>query len=329
MKKLPAILSLLIIAALLVAGFFSISTFALAPQQEFLQGQIEARRVMVAGKLAGRISSFSVREGDKVSQGDVIAEISSPEVEAKKMQAEGAYQAAKAQANKAKNGARKEQLNAAKALVNRAEQAANLAKTTFGRVQKLYEEGVVPVQKRDEAETQMNAANAQLDAAKAQYTEAVNGAREEDKAAANALVIQATGAKAEVKAYLDETKIVAPISGEVTLKISEEGEVVGAGMPVVAITDLRDAWAVFNIREDDLKDVREGKEFLLKVPALDTAVFMTVYYIASAGNYAVWKSSRESGGFDLKTFEVRLRPKAPVPGLRPGMTVLWNRNSEK
>lgn len=320
---------LLIIVALLIVGFGTIRHFALKPEQKYLQGQIEARRVMVAGKLAGRISEFSVREGDSVSKGDVIAEIFSPEVEAKKVQAEGAYKAAQAQADKAKKGARSEQIEAAKAVMNRAEQAANLAKTTYDRVQKLYDEGVLPVQKRDEAETQMNAANAQLAAAKAQYTEAMNGARDEDKAAANALVLQASGAKAEVKAYLDETKIVAPISGEVTLKVSEEGEVVGAGMPVVAITDLKDAWAVFNIREDNLKNVTKGSSFEIYVPALDKNVSMEVYYIASAGSYAVWKSSKESGGFDLKTFEIRLRPSVPVEGLRPGMTALWKIPSER
>lgn len=329
MKKVPAVLMLLIIVALLIVGFGTIRHFALKPEQKYLQGQIEARRVMVAGKLAGRISEFSVREGDSVSKGDVIAEIFSPEVEAKKVQAEGAYKAAQAQADKAKKGARSEQIEAAKAVMNRAEQAANLAKKTYDRVQKLYDEGVLPVQKRDEAETQMNAANAQLAAAKAQYTEAMNGARDEDKAAANALVLQASGAKAEVKAYLDETKIVAPISGEVTLKVSEEGEVVGAGMPVVAITDLKDAWAVFNIREDNLKNVTKGSAFEIYVPALDKNVSMEVYYIASAGSYAVWKSSKESGGFDLKTFEIRLRPSVPVEGLRPGMTALWKIPSER
>ena len=329
MKKIPAVLTLVMIVMLLVAAFLTIRNFALTPQQEYLQGQIEARRVMVAGKLPGRISSIAVHEGDAVKKGDIIAEISSPEVEAKKIQAEGAYKAAKAQAKKAKNGARSEQIDAAKAVLTRAEQAASLAKTTYERVQKLYDEGVIPVQKRDEAETQMNAANAQVEAAKAQYTQAVNGAREEDKAAANALVLQADGAKAEVKAYLDETRIIAPITGEVTLKISEEGEVVGAGMPVVAITDLKDAWAVFNVREDELRDIQKGKAFELQVPALDKEVPMEVYYIASAGNYAVWKSSKESGGFDLKTFEVRLRPQTPVEGLRPGMTVLWKRNLEK
>ncbi len=329
MKRIPAVLMLLIIVLLLVAGFGAIKHFALSPEAEYLQGQVEARRVMVAGKVPGRICEFAVREGDSVTRGDVIAEISSPEIEAKKMQADGAYKAAKAQANKAKNGARAEQIQAAKAVMNRADEAAKLATTTYERVQKLYDEGVLPVQKRDEAETQMNAAKAQAEAAKAQYTEATKGARDEDKAAANALVLQANGAKAEVKAYLDETKIVAPISGEITLKVSEEGEVVGAGMPVVAITDLTDEWAVFNIREDALKNVSKGKSFELYVPALDKNVSMEVYYIASAGSYAIWKSSKESGGFDLKTFEVRLRPKAPVEGLRPGMTVLWKALAEK
>src|SRR5574344_975837 len=218
MKKIPAVITLLVILALLGAGFVSLRHFAMRPHQEYLQGQIEARRVMVSGKIPGRISELAVSEGDSVEKGFLIAKISSPEIEAKKIQALGAYKAAKAQATKAKNGARSEQIQAAKAMMDRAADAAKLAKTTYDRVQKLYDEGVVPVQKRDEAETQMSASQAQADAAKAQYTEAINGARTEDKAAANALVLQAEGAQAEVNAYLDETKIVAPISGEVTLK---------------------------------------------------------------------------------------------------------------
>ena len=84
---------------------------------------------------------------------------------------------------------------------------------------------------------------------------------------------------------------------------------------------------MFNIREDQLKDVSKGKVFDLFIPALGKNVPMEVYYIASAGDYAVWRSSKESGGFDLKTFEIRLRPKFPVPGLRPGMTALWKHNT--
>ena len=181
---------------------------------------------------------------------------------------------------------------------------------------------VLPLQKRDEAETQMKASQSAADAAKAQYNQAVAGARSEDKAAANALVMQARGATAEVDAYLEETKIRSPISGEVSLKLAEEGEVVGSGMPVIAVTDLDDAWAVFHLREDMLKNVYKGRKFTLSIPALDRQVEMEVSYIASVGDYATWRSSKESGGFDLKTFEVRLRPTQKVENLRPGMSVL-------
>ena len=160
------------------------------------------------------------------------------------------------------------------------------------------------------------------DAAKAQYEQALAGARSEDKAAANALVMQARGATAEGDAYLEETKIRSPISGEVSLKLAEEGEVVGSGMPVIAVTDLDDAWAVFHLREDMLKNVYKGRKFTLSIPALDRQVEMEVSYIASVGDYATWRSSKESGGFDLKTFEVRLRPTQKVENLRPGMSVL-------
>jgi HlyD family secretion protein len=190
-------------------------------------------------------------------------------------------------------------------------------------VQILYNEGVLPLQKRDEAETQMKASQSAADAAKAQYEQALAGARSEDKAAANALVMQAKGANAEVDAYLEETKIRAPISGEVSVKLVEEGEVVGSGMPVVAITDLDDSWAVFHLREDLLKNVSKGKTFSMFIPALDKNVEMEVSYIASVGDYATWRSSKESGGFDLKSFEVRLRPKTKIENLRPGMSVLF------
>lgn len=323
LKMTGKVLVVLVLIALVILGIAKLQEFATAPREQFLQGQMEARRVLVAGKVPGRVETLFVHEGDYILKDSLVAIISSPEIEAKKMQAMGALGAAKAQASKAKNGARPEDIAALKAMADRAQEAATLAKTTYDRVQKLYAEGVLPLQKRDEAETQMKASQSAADAAKAQYKQAVTGARSEDKAAANALVMQARGATAEVDAYLDETKIRAPISGEVSLKLAEEGEVVGSGMPVIAITDLDDSWAVFHLREDYLKNVSKGKKFNLQIPALDKTVEMEVNYIASVGDYATWRSSKESGGFDLKTFEVRMRPTSKVENLRPGMSVLF------
>lgn len=323
MKIVLKVLLILTLIFLIIAGITTLQKFATEPLEEFLQGQMEARRVLVAGKIPGRLERLFVHEGDMVVKDSLVAIISSRELEAKKIQAEGALGAAKAQSNKANTGARAEEITALKAMKERAQDAADLAKTTFDRVQKLYNDGVIPLQKRDEAETQMKTAVAAATAAKAQYDQAVAGARVEDKAAANALVIQARGANAEVDAYLDETKIRAPISGEVSLKLAEEGEIVGAGMPVIAITDLNDSWAVFHIREDFLKHISKGKTFTVQIPALDKTIEMVVTYIASVGDYATWRSSKESGGYDLKSFEIRMRPKTTVENLRPGMSVLF------
>lgn len=326
MKAIKIFGKVLVVAALvalIVLGISTLQKFATEPRDAYLQGQMEARRVLVAGKVPGRVERLFFREGDVVEKNAIVAIISSPEIEAKKMQARGALGAARAQANKAQNGARSEDVTALKAMADRAQEAANLAKNTYDRVQKLYSEGVLPLQKRDEAETQMKASQSAADAAKAQYDQALAGARSEDKAAANALVLQAKGANAEVDAYLEETKIRAPIFGEVSVKLVEEGEVVGSGMPVVAVTDLDDSWAVFHLREDLLKNVSKGKTFMMYIPALDDHVDMEVSYIASVGDYATWRSSKESGGFDLKSFEVRMRPTKKIDNLRPGMSVLF------
>lgn len=322
LKMIGKVVVVLALIVLVILGISQLQQFATQPREQFLQGQMEARRVLVAGKVPGRIEHLLVHEGDVVYKDSLVAVISSPEIEAKKMQAQGALGAAKAQASKARNGARSEDITALKAMANRAQEAATLAKNTYERVQKLYNEGVLPLQKRDEAETQMKASQSAADAARAQYNQAVAGARSEDKAAANALVMQAKGANAEVDAYLEETKIRTPITGEVSLKLAEEGEVVGSGMPIIAVTDLNDSWAVFHLREDYLKNVSKGKKFYLQVPALDKTIEMVVSYISSVGDYATWRSSKESSGFDLKTFEVRLRPTHKVENLRPGMSVL-------
>jgi len=321
MKK--SIIALAVVTVVVAGALFALQRWASKPKIEYIQGQVDARRVMVAAKIPGRLFEVLVREGDMVEKGQELASMRSPEILAKQQQAMGAVRAAEAQYEKAQKGARSEEIRAAKAAFERAHEAAILAQTTYERVQKLFDEGVVPVQKRDEAQTQMKTAQSAAEAARAQYEQATTGARAEDKAATAGLVMQAKGGRAEVEAYLDETRLLAPISGEITMKAAEDGEIVAAGMPVLAVTDLNDAWAVFNIREDMLAGLTKGKHFRASVPALKREVEWEVYYIAPMGDFATWRSSKESGGFDLKTFEVRARPAQSIPGLRPGMSVLY------
>lgn len=300
-----------------------IGLFALRKEPVVLQGEAEATEVRVSGKLPGRILQLNYKEGDKVQKGDTLVYIDSPEISAKLQQALAAEDAAKAQNSKAIRGARSEQITGAYEQWQKALVGVDLAKKSYDRVQNLYDKGVVPAQKRDEAEANYNAAVATARAAKSQYDMAVNGADVEDKEAAQAMVNRAKGAVAEVESYLPERSLTAPISGEISDIFPKEGELVGTGSPIMNIVDLSDAWITFNVREDLLSKIEMGKQMPATVPALGNKnVTLEVYYIKAMASYADWKATKVSGQYDSKTFEVRARPTEKVENLRPGMTVL-------
>lgn len=308
---------------LVIAGVSFIGWIVLKPAPIMLQGQAEATEVRVSGKIPGRINKFMVSEGMNVNKGDTLVFISSPELNAKLMQASSAEDAANAQNQKANKGARTEQIRGAYEMWQKAEVGAKLAEKTFTRVQNMYNEGVVSEQKRDEAEANFQAAVATSKAAKSQYDMAINGAEEEDKLTALALVNRAKGAVDEVESYLSETMLISPIDGEVSDVFPKRGELIGSGAPIMNIVDLSDIWVVFNIREDLLTGIKIGKEFDATVPALGRDnVRLKVTYIKSMASYATFKATKNNGGFDVKTFEVRAKPVTSVEGLRPGMSLM-------
>lgn len=307
------------IVAAIAYGLFE----AIQPSPLDFQGQVEAREVDVAAKVAGRVRTVLVREGDAVSLGDVLFELDSPELNAKLAQANAGRDAAAAMQNKADTGAREEEIRMAQFAWARAQSAADLAETTFERFDVLYKEGLIAEQKYDEAATNAKAATDAARAARAQYDMAVNGARAEDKAAAAALVGQADGVIAEVTAYRKETHLTAPIGGEVSSVLIDAGELAPTGFPIITLVDLSDSWVVLNVREDHLNHFQKNTTTTGTVPALgNRAVELSVYYIAPLADFATWHATRYSSGYDIKTFEVRLRPSEAIDGLRPGMSVL-------
>ncbi len=309
---------LFVIAAVSLVGWV-----VLKPGPVILQGQAEASEVRVSGKVPGRIEKFVVSEGMTVSKGDTLVLISSPELQAKLMQANSAEDAASAQNMKALKGARAEQIAGAFELWQKAEVGVKLAEKTFNRVQNMYNDGVVPAQKRDEAEAGYQAAVATAKAARSQYDMAMNGAEKEDKLTAAAMVNRAKGAVSEVESYLSETMLVSPIDGEVSDVFPKQGELVGSGAPIMNIVDLSDVWVVFNIREDLLANISMGREFEASVPALGNKILkLKVTYIKAMASYATFKATKTNGGFDVKTFEVRAKPVSPAEGLRPGMSLM-------
>lgn len=311
---------LIVVIVLALAGALA---WWLRPGEPLLQGQVEATEINVGAKVPGRIDKVLVREGAQVKKGQLLATLATPEIRAKAAQADAVVAAAQALEAKAQAGAQSQDIDAAHMQWQAAERAAELAQVTYLRVQRLYNEGVLPQQKRDEANAQARATRAQADAANAVYRKARDGARPEDLDAAKAQLAQAQGGREEVQAYLDERDVRSPISGEVSTRVLEPGEVAAAGAPIVVVADLSDLWVSFNVREDKLAAARVGRELTVQVPALKREeVRMRIDYLAPLADFATWRSSRDLGGFDLRTFEIRARPLQPVQGLRPGMSVL-------
>jgi HlyD family secretion protein len=314
---------LAVAAVAVLAGIVTAALRASRPLPDILQGQIEATQVNVSAKIAGRIEELRVREGDRVAAGEAIVRLSSPEIDARLAQARAATVAARAQRDKAFVGARDEELRQARATWQRARTGTELAEKTFARLERLHADGVVPAQRRDEADAQLRAAREAEETARAVYDMAVAGARDEDKRTADATVERALGSISEVEAFLKETTVVAPIDGEVVRRVAEPGELVGPGAPIVTILDVRQPWAVFQLREDRLEGLRVGDRFTARLPALPGRdIEFEVYYLAAQADFATFRPTSQQGGFDVKTFEVRARPTGQVDGLRPGMSVI-------
>ena len=306
------------VAVLAIIGFVFMNKPA-----EILEGQAEATSVRVSGKLPGRVMEFYVQEGDMVHKGDTLVHIHSSLAEAKLMQAQGMETAARAMDQKVDAGTRSQIKQSAYEMWQQANAAVDIANKPYTRIDNLYNEGVVSAQKRDEAKAAYDAAVAASKAAESQYNLAEAGAQAEDKTSAAAMVKVARGGVSEVEALLEDQYLVAPCDGQVDIIFPHEGELVSLGSPIMNVLKLQDKYITFNVREKYLKDFTMGKEVTVTIPSMDDKkVKCKIYYVRDLGSYATWHATKSSGDWDTKTFEVKMRPEADVPDLRPGMTVI-------
>jgi len=290
---------------------------------EIIQGQVETGDYRVSSKVPGRVLEIRVEEGDTVCAGDTLVILEAPDVEAKLAQAGAAKLAAEAQQRKASNGAQSEQIEAAYQMWQKAKAALDVAEKSYNRVNRLFEQGVLAEQKRDEAYAQYQAMAATERAAKAQYDMARNGARAEDRSMAGAQVMRAEAAVSEVNSYINETVLLASTDGVVTEVYPEIGELVGTGAPLLNVAKLNDVWFLFNVREDLLPGLSVGTDTTVYIPAFDCEVPVRINRIKEVGSYAVWKATKALDQYDLKTFEVKAVPAGKIPdGMRPGMSAI-------
>ena len=326
-KNLLSGLAILIATVALAA---IVGLFAIRPQKELITGEADASEYRVSNMVPGHIDTLYVHEGDHVQRGDTLAHIASPQVDAKMMQAKAAREAASAQSRKARAGARSQQVQMAYQVWQKAKAAEEVYRKSYERVKGLKEKGVVSAQQFDETEAKYKVAQADCAAAEQQYLLAQEGAQEEDKDAAAALVDRAGGAVAEVQSYLDDSYLLAPCDGEVVELFVKTGDLIGTGSPVMSVLDMSDSWFFFAVREDLLKGLNTGQTVKVKVPALgDSTYECNVSRVQAMASYATWRATKINGQYDVKSFDVKTVPTAPVPGLKPGMTAILVQAEDK
>lgn len=325
--------SLLITLACVVAAVIVVAIIGFCFMNrpvDVIEGQVEGTTNRISGKLPGRVVEIFAHEGDTVHAGDTLVRIHSSVVEAQLGQAEAMETVAQAQNKKIDAGTRSQIINAAADMVRTAEAAVTITKKTYDRMERLFNEGVVPEQKRDEAQAAYNAAVAQRDAARSQLSLAKAGAQSEDKQSAAAMVAGAQSGVNQVNALLEDSYLTAPFDGTIDEVYPEVGELVAMGAPIMSLLRTDDRFVTFNVREELLPELGQGKRIKVEIPGIGRDdVEIEIYYIRDMGTYATWRSTKSTGGYDSRTFQIKARPTGEVAGLRPGMSVLYHHDAEK
>ena len=322
-NKLIMKITALVVVIAAIISIFGMILYNDSPQ--ILQGEVECTQIKISGKLLGRIDKFYISEGSFVKAGDTLVMINSPETDALMQTASAMKDVAAYENIKVDKGAREQITASLKEAWLAAQSQANLAASTNGRIERLYLDSVVTLQRKEEAYALYQAALAAEKAARYQYEMALEGAQREDKDAARSLVKAAQGNVNEVKALLQDSRLTAPADGVISEIYPSQGELVLPGSAIMNLLVLQDNHVVLNIREDMLEEFLPGKTFQGKIPALgNISLTFEVYYTSPLGSYATWQSSRQSNSYDLVTFKVKARPLKPgqeASQLRPGMSV--------
>lgn len=168
--KRKNIIAIIAAAVVIILAVVLISRYLTKHTPMLIQGTVECTTYKASSKVPGRIDCMKVSQGERVEKGQLLYVLSTPELDAKLQQAEAVKSAASALDAAAVAGARTQQIEAAQNMWEKAQAGLELARKTYERVKNLYDQGVVPAQKLDEASANYEAMKATAQAAKAQYT---------------------------------------------------------------------------------------------------------------------------------------------------------------
>ncbi|QDK98417.1 biotin/lipoyl-binding protein [Acinetobacter tandoii] len=315
------------IVTILIILLLGLITFGLwksyQPKLVEIQGRVEAETIHVSTKIPSRIEELYVHDGQEVKKGQPLIRLYSPEIDAKKQQTLASLQSALALQSTADRGSQQENIDTLYANWQAMKAQQVLAETTYQRGAKLFQEGVISRQRRDEMQAAAQSAAQLTEAAYQQYARSKRGSTTEQKSTADAQVKIAKAAVAEANALEAETKLFSPVDGTISKTYGKVSELVTMGVPVMSIILDDEMWVSLNVREDQYAQVYQAKTLEGFIPALNKTAQFKIKSIDAEGEFATIKTTRQTGGYDIRSFKLHLTPSAPIADLKVGMSVLF------
>ncbi len=323
MKKIKSFWPFLVPMLVLIIALVFWLKNKTAPESDLIVGLVETEYYDVASEIPGRIEFVFVQVGDTVKKGQLLAQMKPKGAESIEMQSKSAVDAAQAQLDLVKNGAREGDIISAHNVYLIAENQFELAENTWERVNALYKDSVVSEEERDITLFKYKSAKNEKNIAYQNYIMLKKGAREETIRIAEAIEKEAKANEDFVNSLTNNVDILSPHDGIISSQSIHEEEVVMPAAPLLTVMDVDDFHIVIHLPQDKMAKVKIGTILKGVIPGVnDGEEFdFEVYHTAVQLDFADWLPTNQKGDFDLKTFEIFLRPKAEIEGLIPGMTV--------
>lgn len=311
------------ILVLAIAGIYLLKNKSAEPENDSVIGMVDADFVDVSASLPGKLVQVFVKEGDTIAEGQVLAQMKTTELESFQAQALDAVTIAQNSLSKIDRGVEPEVLQAAQNIEIIAQQQMDLMNKTYNRFQTLYKDGVISGQERDVVYFKFKAAQQELETAKLNVQLLQRGNSHEAKNSAEAILNQAKEASKIANEIKESGTIKAPSAGKISTVISNPGEMVNAGYPMMTIQTNNSSFVKFNLRQNQMNKIEKGSKVTMKIPGCTPENIQgTVTELAPALGYADWVPEKDNGQFQLRTFQIKVRPDNmnSVKGLRSGMT---------
>jgi HlyD family secretion protein len=281
-------------------------------------GTIECTQVLVAPQVAGRIAKLPARDGMTLRAGDLVAQLDPADYELRRAEGDAALAHAQAQLDLVTAGSRDEDVQRCKAQVREAEAVSRAAEADRKRIEEVFAKGSATTKQRDDAGAGAERAAAALDAAQQQLNRLTRGSRQEEIRMAQAQADLAKVRLAQATKALADCTVKAPMDGMVTTRIREEGEVVGVGTPLVALSRLDEVWLTLFIPEPRVAKVKLGQTAWVMVDGSDRRIEGKVTFVSPEAEFTPRNVQTREERAKL-VYRVRVTVPNPDRMLKPGM----------